>query len=233
MTALESLSPDLRAKLYTPREACGGPVRSLYDKVTGLRWKAPSWCPHVPTPRQAAFLLYEGKEALYGGAAGGGKTDAALMSAAQFLCVPGYNAICFRQTYGQLSQDGGLIERSMEWWSEYANYNQGEHRWTFPSGASLTFGSLQYERDKHKYQGAEYHFIYFDELTNFPTPAAYTYLFSRLRKPAESSGLTRCPQCGLSLADVPLRMRAGTNPGGVGGGWVFDRFVAPWREAQG
>lgn len=208
-------------------------MRVLYDATTGLRWKEAAWCPHVPTPRQTAFLLYQGREALYGGAAGGGKTDAALMAAAQFICVPGYNAIIFRQTFGQLSQDGGLIERSLAWWDGHANYHQGEHRWTFPSGASLTFGSLQYERDKHKYQGAEYHFVYFDELTNFPTPGAYTYLFSRLRRPELVDGLPGCPRCGMTAAHVPLRMRAGTNPGGVGGAWVYDRFVAPWRERTG
>lgn len=232
MSLTASLSPEQRQALFTPREACGGPVRLLHDKVTGMRWKAKSWSPHVPTPRQAAFLIYQGKEALYGGAAGGGKTDAALMAAAQYACIPGYNAIIFRQTYGQLSQDGGLIERSLEWWAGNASYHQGEHRWTFPSGASIAFGSLQYERDKHKHQGAEYQFVYFDELTNWPTAGAYTYLFSRLRRPAVSGNLARCPECGLSLADVPLRMRAGTNPGGVGGAWVFDRFVAPWRALQ-
>lgn len=233
MSLTESLSPEDRAALFTPREACGGPVRDLLDKVTGLSWRAPSWSPHVPTPRQAAFLIYQGKEALYGGAAGGGKTDAALMAAAQYVCVPGYNAIIFRQTYGQLAQDGGLIERSREWWTGPANYHSGGHRWVFPSGGSITFGSLQYEKDKHKYQGAEYQFVYFDELTNFPTDGAYTYLFSRLRKPAPTANLARCPSCGLSLADVPLRMRAGTNPGGVGGAWVYNRFVAPWRAARG
>lgn len=214
------------------REGCGGPVRRMYDKLTGLRWNQPSWSPHYPTPRQAVFLGYQGREALYGGAAGGGKTDAALMAASQYVCVPGYNAIIFRQTYGQLAQDGGLIERSMEWWGDSATYQQGTHRWTFPSGASVTFGSLQYEKDKHKYQGAEYHFVYFDELTNFPTGGAYTYLFSRLRRPAEAEHIARCPHCGLGLNDVPLRMRAGTNPGGAGERWVFDRFVGPWRLAK-
>lgn len=227
-----ALTPEERISLFSPRAACGGPPRRLYDKFTERRWNAASWCPHVPTPRQAAFLAYQGIEALYGGAAGGGKTDSALMAAAQYVCVPGYNAIIFRQTYGQLAQDGGLIERSREWWSNVADYHAGAHRWHFPSGASITFGSLQWEKDKHKYQGANYHFVYFDELTNFPTGGAYTYLFSRLRRGDASAALNlrRCPDCGLSEADVPLRMRSGTNPGGVGGKWVYDRFVGPWRQ---
>lgn len=229
--AFDALTPEQRVDLFTPRVACGGPNRMLYDKYTGLRWAAQSWSPHVPTPRQAAFLMYQGREALYGGAAGGGKTDAALMAACQYVDVPGYRAIIFRQTYGQLAQDGGLIERSKEWFSGYGTYDSGGHVWRFPSGSSIRFGALQYDKDKHKYQGANYHFVYFDELTNFPTSGAYTYLFSRLRRPeAEGSKLARCSHCNLSAADVPLRMRSGTNPGGVGGSWVFDRFVGPWRQ---
>lgn len=230
--ALAALEPEVRRDLFAVREACGGPARRLYDRVTDRRWAARSWLPHYPTPRQAAFLTYMGREALYGGAAGGGKTDAALMAAAQFICVPGYNAIIYRQTYGQLAQDGGLIERSHEWWTGHAEYHSGGHRWTFPSGASITFGALQHEKDKHKYQGAQFHFVYFDELTNFPSSKAYVYLFSRLRRPEPDETLRRCPGCGLTAGHVPLRMRAGTNPGGVGGQWVYERFIRPWRDMR-
>lgn len=167
---------------------------------------------------------------MYGGAAGGGKSDAGLMGAAQYVCVPGYNAVLFRQTYGQLAQDDGLIERSQEWFADTgATYNQGQHRWTFPSGASITFGALQYEADRHKWQGAAFQYAFFDELTNFPTDRGYRYLFSRLRRPKAAEALGRCPTCGLTAADVPLRMRSGTNPGGAGEAWVFARLVKPWR----
>lgn len=230
--ALTTLDADTRRDLFAVRESCGGPLRRLHDKATGKRWAAASWVPHYPTPRQAAFLAYQGREALYGGAAGGGKTDAALMAAAQFLCVPGYNAIIFRQTYGQLAQDGGLIERSQEWWSGCAEYHAGTHRWLFPSGASVSFGALQHEKDKHKHQGAQYHFVYFDELTNFPSASAYLYLFSRLRRPNPDPTLPMCPRCGLSAGHVPLRMRAGTNPGGVGGSWVYERYIHPWKSVR-
>lgn len=39
-------------------------------RVTVLENK---YIPHDPTPKQAEFLLLQDKEALYGGAAGGGK----------------------------------------------------------------------------------------------------------------------------------------------------------------
>lgn len=60
-----------------------------------------------------------------------------------------------------------------------------------------------------------------DELTQH-TLRRYSYLFSRIRK----------PQNGL-LADVPLRMRSFTNPGGRGHGWVYNRFVDPKTRRPG
>src|SRR5690349_5861373 len=57
-----------------------------------------------PHPRQAEFLGLNCEEALYGGAAGGGKTEALLMWLAQGITVPGYSAVFFRRTYAQLAK---------------------------------------------------------------------------------------------------------------------------------
>jgi hypothetical protein len=83
----------------------------------------------------------------------------------------------------------------------------------FPSGATLAFGYLETDADTYRYQSAEFQLIGFDELTEF-TEAQYTYLFSRLRRPSEGP-----------LAEVPLRMCAASNPGGIGGGGRF--IVSP------
>lgn len=48
-----------------------------------------------------------------------------------------------------------------------AKYNGSEHVWKFPSGAKIYFGSLHHAKDKIKYQGKEFDFIGFDELTHF------------------------------------------------------------------
>jgi len=74
----------------------------------------------------------------------------------------------------------------------------------------LQFGYLETEADKYRYQGAEFDFIGFDELTQF-TESQYTYLFSRLRRRADSN--------------IPLRMWSASNPGGVGHNWVKQRFI--------
>src|SRR5690606_33422484 len=73
------------------------------------------YIPHVPTPKQAHFLLEPAKEAMYGGAAGGGKSDALLMAALQYVHVPGYSAILFRRTYTDLALPGALMDRAQQW----------------------------------------------------------------------------------------------------------------------
>jgi hypothetical protein len=52
----------------------------------------------TPHPRQAEFLALQCEEALYGGAAGGGKTEALLLCLAEGIEVPGYSAVFFRRT---------------------------------------------------------------------------------------------------------------------------------------
>ena len=169
------------------------------------------WIPHTPYAKQSAFLCLDDKEALYGGAAGGGKSDALLMAALMYVDTPGYNAIIFRKTYSDLALPEAVMARSHEWLGETtAKWDGSNYRWTFPSGATLSFGYLNHEKDKYRYQSAAFQFIAFDELTQFPFEH-YSYLFSRLRK--------------LQGVTIPLRMRGGTNPGGLGNDWVYERFI--------
>ena len=161
------------------------------------RWT--SFIPHTPTPKQLAFLLLGGQEALFGGSAGGGKTDALLMAALQSVDTPGYAALVLRRTYADLSLPGALMDRAQEWLGPTAaRWHDTEKTWAFPSGATITFGYLEHELDKFRYQGSELSFCAFDELTQF-TESQYRYLFSRLRR--------------LAGSDIPLRMRSASNPG--------------------
>lgn len=170
------------------------------------------YCPHAPTVKQAEFLRLDCKEALYGGAAGGGKSDALLMAALQYVHVPGYKGILFRRTYTELSLPEAIMARSHEWLGGTDAHWKGDDKtWIFPSGATLTFGYLDGPRDHFRYQGAAFQFVGWDELTQFPQ-SPYLYLFSRLRRLVNSA--------------VPLRVRAATNPGGVGHDWVERRFIA-------
>ncbi|HOL44757.1 MAG TPA: phage terminase large subunit [Methanothrix sp.] len=172
-------------------------------------WENP-YIPHIPFLQQRKFLAYEGLEALYGGAAGGGKSDCLLMAALQYVMVPGYRALLLRRTYSDLNLPGALMDRAREWLvNTSAKWSETDKTWTFPSGATLTFGYLETENDKYRYQSAEFQFIGMDELTQFPEDR-YRYMFSRLRK--------------LKDFPVPVRMRAATNPGGIGNDWVLRKF---------
>ena len=117
----------------------------------------------------------------------------------------------FRQTYPQLE---ALISRSLELYKAAyprAKYNDTKKVWTFPKGSQIFFGYMLREKDKYNYQGKPYDFIGFDELTQF-SMTQYEYLRSRNRPTGPG---TR------------VYMRATANPGGVGHGWVKERFITP------
>jgi hypothetical protein len=183
-------------------------LAALYPPLT-------KYCPILPTlsPQQLILLGYQGREALYGGAVGGGKSAGLLASALRFVDRKGYAALLLRRTYAELSMSGGLIPLSHEWLGPTdAVWNEGKKTWTFPSGATLQFGHVQHETDRFNYQGAAYQFVGFDELTHF-TEAIYLYIgFSRQRRR-------------MDIADIPVQTFASANPGGVGHIWVKRRFL--------
>ena len=123
--------------------------------------------------------------------------------------IPWYKALILRKTFPQLRE---LIDKTLNYYPRIypkAKYNGSSHTWRFPSGAQIIFGSLNRPQDKIQYQGQAYDFIAFDELTHF-TQEEYEYLKSRNRPNGPG---TR------------VYMRATANPGGVGHGWVKDRFI--------
>lgn len=168
------------------------------------------WRPH-PGP-QTQFHQNSAFELLYGGQAGGGKSDSLLVEGLRHISEPGYTAIFFRRTFPELEQR--IIPRSRELLANWGKYNDNKHIWLFPAGSSLRFGHLQHEKDKYNYQSAEFCYVAFDELTQF-TETQYLYLFSRARN---SYGL-------------PVRVRAATNPGGEGHEWVKRRWL-PWLGSR-
>ncbi|MBO6127559.1 MAG: terminase family protein [Pseudobutyrivibrio sp.] len=154
-------------------------------------------------------------ECLYGGAAGGGKSDSLLAEALRQVDIPTYRGIIFRDTYPQLE---ALIARSYDLYKPAypkARYNQSEKVWKFPSGAKIFFGYMQRDEDRFNYQGKSYDFIGFDEVTHF-SYLMYMYMFSRCRPTGATPG-----------RKTRQYIRATCNPEGKGMGWVKERFVTP------
>lgn len=162
-----------------------------------------------PQPKQALMMSCPEYEALYGGAAGGGKTDYLVIEALRQVDIPWYKGVILRRTYPELDE---IIDKTMIYYKQAypdAQYNQTQHKWTFPSGAKILLRAMQNEKDKYKFQGQAYDFIGFDELTHF-TETQYEYLKSRNRPNGPGT---------------MVYIRSTANPGGVGHGWVKDYFV--------
>ena len=194
------------------------------EQIRALKPRLTKYIPHIPTIKQQAFLLLTCKDAFYGGAVGGGKSDALLMAALQYVDIPGYNALLLRDTYQNLNKPEALMWRAAEWLSNTdAHWNGQDKIWTFPGGGSLSFGYLDSPLDHFNYLSSAYQFIGIDEAVGVRERSAL-YLFSRMRRLKEN-------------AFVPLRFRCASNPPTreqmAIGKWIKDRYVDPKTKKLG
>jgi len=207
--------------------------------------------PHDPSIKQTAFLLLNCLDAFFGGAAGGGKSDALLMAALQYVDVPGYNALLLRDTYANLVKPEGLLDRANEWLAGTDARWEGEMKaYRFPSTATLSFGYLDGPRDHFNYQGPAYQFVGIDEVVGTREHQA-NYLFSRLRKKMPESYLKDLRKFPLfedteekelqsyyeAYKNLPIRFRAASNPPRLEqlerGSWVKDKYVDEQTREKG
>lgn len=189
-----------------------------------------AWAPQ-PGP-QALFERCTADVAIFGGAAGGGKSFALLLDAVKHVTNPrvrGYRAILFRRTSPELVGGGGLWDESQEMYRAAGGRPRGfpSLDWTFeplgsdeegrPLGVAhrhrIEFRHLEKEADKYAHQGRQYAFIGFDEVTHF-SESQFWYLFSRLR----------------STCGIKPRLRATCNPDP---GSFVARLVAWWIGEDG
>ena len=163
-----------------------------------------------PSQKQSEFLAATEDEVLFGGAAGGGKSDALIVDALglqhQAVLWPKYRGLLIRQTTPQLRE---LIDRTRAMYPHVvpgAEYSEQAKEWRFPSGAKIIFGYAERDADALQYQGQEYQWIGIDELGHFRSPYVWEYLSSRLRSTNDA---------------IPCYMRATCNPGPK---WIRERW---------
>ena len=161
---------------------------------------------------QTAFLAAPEREVLYGGAAGGGKSYAILADPLRYVGHPQFSGLILRHTTEELRE---LIWKSQELYPKIMPgivWSERKMQWQHPNGGRLWMSYLDRDEDVLRYQGLSFSYIAFDELTQWPTPFAWNYMRSRLRSTA---------------SDLPVYMRATTNPGNRGHGWVKKTFIDP------
>lgn len=132
---------------------------------------------------QEKFLASSAEIALYGGAAGGGKTYALLLEPLRYMSVKGYRAVIFRSSYMQISASGGLWDESAAMYSGIRGARPAKspkRHWRFSDNAVLYFDYLGRDDDVYKWQGSQITFIGFDELTHF-SERQFFYMLSRNR----------------------------------------------------
>src|SRR5579859_55118 len=158
-------------------------------------------------------------EALYGGAAYGGKSWILTMLPLfrGFYKFEGFKGIIFRRKFDDLERE--IIRLSKIYYPKTgAKYNDQKHTWTWPQYNSyLDFGHIQHESDVVMYDSAQYNYCAFDELTHFSSHPYHYLVGSRVR-----------PGSSFNIAIV----RNGSNPGGIGQTFVYNRFVRPYEDGR-
>lgn len=160
---------------------------------------------------QEAFMSSPADIAIYGGAAGGGKTWALEFEPVRHVGRPGFNAVIFRKNATQVRQPGGLWDASMRIYPALgAKPLQQPLEWVFPSGAKVKFAHLEHESTVLDWQGSELPLLCFDELCHF-SESQFFYMLSRNR----------------SLCGIRPYVRATCNPDADS--WVAD-FISWWID---
>lgn len=160
---------------------------------------------------QERFLASSADIAIYGGAAGGGKTFGLLLDPVRHTANGAFGGVIFRRTTVQVRNEGGLWDESEALYPPLGGEPiQHTLDWKFPSGANIGFAHLEHDKTVLNYQGAQIPFIGFDELTHF-SQKQFWYMVSRNR----------------SMCGVRPYIRATCNPDADS--WVA-KFIAWWID---
>lgn len=176
-----------------------------------------SWQPN--SAPQARALSVDIFELLYGGARGGGKTDAGIV----WIGVPAfgelsnrlYRGLVVRKNYEDLKD---WVDRAKRFYEPYnGSYNKSDKEFSFPSGSVIRCGHMKDSDAYEKYQGHEYQRILLEELTQIPDEENYLRLIA---------------SCRSTVPGLQPSVFSTANPGGPGHSWVKKRFISPAPAGQ-
>lgn len=173
------------------------------------------WKPHPGPQEEFMAIPDEIQEAFFGGSVGPGKSWCLLMLPILrgFHLNGAFRGVIFRRTFPQL-EEYLIPESKLKYGKVGGTYNDKHHRWTFKSGATISFSYIETPDHARDHDGSQYNFIGWDELTHFDE-WVYRYLFRSLRSGTKS---------------LPALVRSTSNPGNIGHTWVRKRFIEPARQ---
>jgi predicted phage terminase large subunit-like protein len=179
-----------------------------FKPPAGQTWIVPQAGP------QRAFLSSTADIALFGGAAGSGKSWALLLEAMRYPSRrQGFDSVVFRRNTTDIRRPGGLWSETMRLFPHAKAYPITHLlTWRWNKGGSVKLSHLEHENTVLDWHGSQVPCICFDELTTF-TRHQFFYLLSRNR----------------STTGVRPYIRASCNADA--GSWVAD-LIAWWIDQE-
>lgn len=162
------------------------------------------WTPHKGQQTLALSINESVYEILYGGARGGGKTDAGIVWLLKGVNDPNYIGLCIRRNYSDLRN---WLDRAKQLFTT-ATCTGNPAVFQFPSGAKIYTGHLSQENSYEVYQGWNISRLLIEELGQIPNEESYLKLVSSVR----------------STTSVKPQVFTTANPGGSGHQWIKKRW---------
>lgn len=164
----------------------------------------------IPQPKQEVALSQMAYEILYGGARGGGKTDAGMAFLLYNKEHPRFRALVIRRNSDDLKD---WVDRAEVFYARCGAKKFGTPPYfVFPSGAIIRTGHLKDANAYRKYQGHEYQNMLIEEITQIPSELSYLMLLG---------------SCRSSIQEIKAQVFATANPDGPGHVWVKERWQIP------